>query len=168
MTDRRPLPSDAEAPRRRAAPAPARDRREAERQAEALAAARAAIARLKAEGRHHVAATVLTARAAYTAVSLECMLPRGSICAEAVALGMASVAEPGAAAVFSVAVNRRGEVIPPCGFCRELLVDYGPEALIAVGESEGTLRLRPLSDLLPDAYKAHLRPAAGASPGPGA
>ncbi|MFN3615012.1 MAG: hypothetical protein ACK4WC_10685, partial [Rubrimonas sp.] len=59
------------------------------RLSEALAAARALIDRLKAEGRHHVAATVLTARGAYTAASLECVLPRGSVCAEAVAIGMA-------------------------------------------------------------------------------
>jgi len=123
----------------------------------ALADARALIARLRREGRHHVAATVLTGDAAFTAANLECVLPRGSICAEAVAIGMAAVAAPFAPIVFSVAVNRRGEVIPPCGFCRELLMDYGPDAVIAVGEDGATLRLRPLSALLPDAYKAHLR-----------
>ena len=131
--------------------------REHARRAEALAAARALIERLASEGRHHVAATVLTARGAYTAVNLECLLPRGSICAEPVALGMAAVAEPGAPIVFSVAVNRRGEVIPPCAFCRELLMDYGAAAQIASGEREGMLTLKPLQDLLPDAYKAHLR-----------
>lgn len=123
----------------------------------ALAAARALIGKLRREGRHHVAATVLTGGGAYTAANLECMLPRGSICAEAAAIGMAAVAEPFAPVVFSVAVNRRGEVIPPCGFCRELLMDYGPDAVIAVGEDGPALRLRPLSALLPDAYKAHLR-----------
>lgn len=129
------------------------------RHAAALAAARAMIARLKEEGRHHVAATVLTDAAAYTAPNLECMLPRGAICAEAVAIGMAQAAEPRAPIRFSVAVNRRGEVIPPCGFCRELLLDYGLEALIAVAEADGALVLRTLQALLPDAYKAHLRPA---------
>jgi cytidine deaminase len=127
----------------------------------ALAEARALIARLKEEGRHHVASTVLTAQASYTAVNLECMLPRGSICAEAVAIGMAAAAEPRAPVIFSVAVNRRGEVIPPCGFCRELLMDYGPHALVCIGEeADGALRLRGLTALLPDAYKAHLRPGA--------
>jgi cytidine deaminase len=129
------------------------------RRAGALAAARAMIARLKEEGRHHVAATVLTDAAAYTAPNLECMLPRGSICAEAVAIGMAQAAEPRAPIRFSVAVNRRGEVIPPCGFCRELLMDFGLDALIAVGEQDGALVVRPLQELLTHAYKAHLRPA---------
>jgi cytidine deaminase len=128
----------------------------------ALADARALIARLKEEGRHHVAATVLTANGAYTAANLECMLPRGAICAEAVAIGMAAVAEPRAPILFSVAVNRRGEVIPPCGFCRELLMDYGPRAMVCVAEEpDGGLRLRSLAALLPDAYKAHLRPGPG-------
>lgn len=132
----------------------------------ALAEARALIARLKEEGRHHVAATVLTAKGSYTAANLECMLPRGAICAEAVAIGMASVAEPRAPILFSVAVNRRGEVIPPCGFCRELLMDYGPRAMVCVAEeADGSLRLRSLGALLPDAYKAHLRPGPnGAAP----
>lgn len=127
----------------------------------ALAEARALIARVQAEGRHHVACALLTEKAAYTGVSLECVLPRGSICAEPVALGRAMMAEPGAPILFSVAVNRRGEVIPPCAFCRELLMDYGPSALAAVGETDSPrgpeLRLRPLRELLPDAYKAHLR-----------
>jgi cytidine deaminase len=127
------------------------------REAQALADARALIGRLKAEGRHHVAATLLTAAGAYTAVNLECVLPRGSICAEAVAIGMAAAAEPFAPILFAVAVNRRGEVIPPCGFCRELLIDYGPEARIAVGEADGALSVAPLRALLPHAYKAHLR-----------
>jgi cytidine deaminase len=127
------------------------------REAQALADARALIGRLKSEGRHHVAATLLTAAGAYTAANLECVLPRGSICAEAVAIGMAAAAEPFAPILFAVAVNRRGEVIPPCGFCRELLIDYGPEARIAVGEADGALSVALLRALLPHAYKAHLR-----------
>jgi len=142
------------------------DAEDAARRLAALAAARALIASLREEGRHHVAATVLTARGAYTAANLECMLPRGAICAEAVAIGMAAVAEPRASVLFSVAVNRRGEVIPPCGFCRELLLDFGPDALICTAEAaDGTLRLRGLRALLPDAYKAHLRPARPAADG---
>jgi cytidine deaminase len=127
------------------------------REAGALTAARALIAKLAREGRHHVAATVLTEGAAYTAANLECTLPRGSICAEAIAVGMAAMAEPGAAIVFSVAVNRRGEVIPPCGYCRELLMDFGTTSRVAVAETDGEMRTRSLGELLPDAYKGHLR-----------
>ena len=124
----------------------------------ALADARALVARLGHEGRHHVAATVLTAKGTYTGINLECTLPCGSICAEAVAIGAASAAEPGAPVLFAVAVNRRGEVIPPCGACRELLADFGPASAIAVAEDrDGVLRLASLRALLPETYKAHLR-----------
>ena len=127
------------------------------REARAVAEARAMVARLGREGRHHVASTVLTARGSYTGINLECTLPQGSVCAEPVAIGAAMTAEPGAAILFSVAVNRRGEVIPPCGCCRELLADFGPDAEIAVGEADGGFRIEPLRALLPNAYKAHLR-----------
>ncbi len=127
------------------------------REARALAEARAMVARLGREGRHHVASTVLTGAGAYTGINLECTLPQGSVCAEPVAIGAALTAEPGAPILFSVAVNRRGEVIPPCGCCRELLADFGPDARIAVAETDGVLRSVPLRALLPDAYKGHLR-----------
>ena len=74
------------------------------------------------------------------------------------AIGAASAAEPGAPVLFAVAVNRRGEVIPPCGACRELLADFGPASAIAVAEDrDGVLRLASLRALLPETYKAHLR-----------
>lgn len=123
----------------------------------ALGQARALIARLAREGRHHVAAALLTEGACHLGVNLECTLPRGSVCAEPVALGRAAIEEPGAPILFSLAVNRRGEVIPPCGFCREILADFAPHALIAVGEEDGALLVQPLRALLPHAYKAHRR-----------
>lgn len=123
------------------------------REARALLEARALVSRLAAEGRHHVAAAVLTEGGLYTGISLESTLPRASVCAEAAAISAACAAEPGARIVHSVAVNRRGEVIPPCGPCRELLADFGPSAQVAVAEDETA----PLCDLLPRAYKGHLR-----------
>jgi cytidine deaminase len=128
-----------------------------QRHAAALAEARALIARLGREGRHHVAAAVLTEGGCYTGVNIETVLPRATTCAEVVALGWAAMGEPGAALTFSVAVNRRGEVIPPCGVCREMLMDYGPDALVAVGEGTEGLVLRPVRDLLPEPYKPNLR-----------
>ena len=121
-----------------------------ERRAEAaLSAARGLIAKRVEEGRHHVAAAVATADAVHLGLNLECTLPRATICAEPGALAAARVAEPDAPIEVVVAVNRRGEVIPPCGVCRELLVDYAPHCHVIVpGE-----RLVPLRDLLPEAWK---------------
>lgn len=126
-------------------------------EAEAVAAARRLIRLRACEARHHVAATVVTGSGTgYTALNLECTLARAAICAEAVAIGMALTAEDGAEIVFSVAVNRRGEVLPPCGLCRELLVDYGPAARVAV-PADGDYRVMSLTALMPVPYKGPLR-----------
>ncbi|MEM6421841.1 MAG: hypothetical protein AAF698_04560 [Pseudomonadota bacterium] len=126
--------------------------------AAALAAARDLIGRRAKEGRHHVAATVITrAGNSYTAVNTDSVLGRAAICAEAVAIGMACAAERDAEIVFCVAVNRRLEVIAPCGFCRELLLDYGSEALIGLPGDDDVCVPRPLADLVPHAYKAGRR-----------
>jgi cytidine deaminase len=124
---------------------------------EAVAAARALIAERAEEGRHHVAAAVITqAGAFHLGLNLESGLGRAAICAESVAIGMARTADRQARIAFSVAVNRRGLVIPPCGLCRELLIDYGAEARVAVPGGADWLAL-PLAELLPHAYKAALR-----------
>lgn len=124
----------------------------------AVAAARALIAERAKEGRHHVAATVLTrSGGSYTAVNVDSVLGRAAVCAEAVAIGMASSAEPQAEIAFVCAVNRRQVVIAPCGLCRELLLDYGPQALVAVPTEGMEWTTRPLPELMPDAYKAGRR-----------
>jgi hypothetical protein len=69
-----------------------------------------------------------------------------------------AAADPGAEIIFSVAVNRRGEVIPPCGPCRELLADYGARARVAV-PGGADYAIMAADTLLPVPYKAHLRGA---------
>ena len=124
---------------------------------DAIEAARRLIASRGKEGRHHVAATVLTdSGAAYTANHLESVIGRASICAEAVAVGMAAAAEGGAEIVFSVAVNQRGEVIPPCGLCRELLLDFGPGSSIAAPSEDG-VDILSLAELVPRPCKSKER-----------
>lgn len=124
----------------------------------AVEAARRLISARAKEGRHHVAATVLTrAGGSYTAVNVDSALGRAAVCAEAVAIGMACAAEDGAEIVFCAAVNRRLVVVAPCGLCRELLLDYGPAAVIAVPRDGEGFAVRTLADLMPEAYKAGLR-----------
>ena len=124
----------------------------------AVAAARELIRARAKEGRHHVAATVLTRSGrSYTGINIDSVLGRAAVCAEAVAIGMATTAEPDAEIAFVAAVNRRLVVIAPCGLCRELLLDYGPEALVAVPTEGMEWTTRPLPDLMPDAYKSGRR-----------
>ena len=102
---------------------------------------------------HSVASVVLTASGArYIGMNLDSTLPRASVCAEPVAIGMAMAADPDDPVVFCGAVNRRGEVIPPCGPCRELMLDYAPNALVAVPDGAG-MAFRPMAELMPTAYK---------------
>ncbi|MBV2359044.1 hypothetical protein KUH32_04590 [Thalassococcus sp. CAU 1522] len=120
---------------------------------EAVAAARAFIADRQRGDWHTVASVVLTASGArFVALNLDSTLPRASVCAEPVALGMALSANPDDAVVFCAAVNRRGEVIPPCGPCRELMLDYAPHALVAV-PADPDFAVMPLRGLMPAAYK---------------
>ncbi|MFC6541125.1 hypothetical protein ACFQES_30855 [Nonomuraea salmonea] len=41
--------------------------------------------------------------------------------------------------------------MPPCGRCRQLLLDYFPEIKVIVGTSNG-LRMVPVAELLPVTY----------------
>ncbi|MGF1554087.1 MAG: hypothetical protein ACFBWO_16535 [Paracoccaceae bacterium] len=135
--------------------------------AEAVASARALIAARAKEGRHHVAASVVTTTGRlHTAVNTDSILGRAAICAEGIAIGMACAAEQGAEIAFSVAVNRRLLVIAPCGLCRELLLDYGARALVAIPDrlADGSVpehaadyRVVALAELMPEPYKQGFR-----------
>jgi cytidine deaminase len=123
----------------------------------AIAAARAFIAKRARPDWHTVACVVVTASGGrYLALNVDTTLPRAGICAEAVAIGMAVAAEADPHVVFCGAVNHHGRVIPPCGVCRELLLDYAAEALIAVPNATD-FTLQQLKTLIPAAYKAGQR-----------
>ena len=116
---------------------------------ELVEAARAIIkARFKQDW-HHVGAALRTRSGrVFSAVHLEANVGRIAVCAEAVALGMAAAA--GDTDVETcVAVNELGEVVSPCGMCRELLSDYAPACHVILSET----RVVPVSELLPDKYK---------------
>jgi cytidine deaminase len=83
-------------------------------------------------------------------VHLEAYVGRIAVCAEAVAIGMAA-AKGDTEIETIVAVNRRGEIVAPCGMCRELISDYSPEAHVLISSSEGET-LVPIRQLLPDKY----------------
>ncbi|MEM7632488.1 MAG: hypothetical protein AAF227_10815 [Pseudomonadota bacterium] len=88
----------------------------------------------------------------YVGMNLDSTLPRASVCAEPVALGMAVAADPDDRVVFCAAVNRRGEVIPPCGPCRELMLDYAADAQVAVPGGDDYVVVA-MSELMPTPFK---------------
>ena len=95
----------------------------------------------------------------WTGLHLGATVGRLSVCAEAVALGRAIMDGDGTIEM-AVAVrhpkpdetDRELAVVPPCGACRELILDYDPDALVIVKEN-GHLLKRPVRALLPLPYR---------------
>ena len=65
---------------------------------------------------------------------------------------MAIAQDPDDRIVFSAAVNRRGEVSPPGGPCRELMLDDAGKAQVAVPEGDG-YAVVGMAALMPTPYK---------------
>lgn len=113
------------------------------------------------EGAHIVASALRTdAGAVYDGASLPASVGRVSLCAEPVSIGAAiadGVDPTEFETVVAVAHPRSGDdadpptVIPPCGACRELLVDYRSDLRVIVPEDEegGPLTVARAVDLLP-------------------
>ncbi|MGH2458175.1 MAG: cytidine deaminase [Chloroflexota bacterium] len=74
-----------------------------------------------------------------------------TICAERAAIFAAIGA--GERSIRAVAVVTEAEQpTPPCGACRQVLQEFGPEALVVAANRTGRSREWRLSDLLPDAF----------------
>ena len=109
----------------------------------------------------HTVAAALRGRdgRVWTGIHMGATVGRLSICAEAVALGRAIMDGDGTIEC-AVAVRhpkpeesvREIAVVPPCGACRENLLDYDAEAVIIVDTARG-LRRVPVRSLLPIPYR---------------
>ena len=106
------------------------------------------------ENRHHFAAAVKSkCGKIFTGLQLKTSIAGVEICAEAVALSAA--AEEGVTDIEAVVVvNRIGDVISPCGKCRELFLDYCAKAEIIVPGVAGARIMTPL-ELLPARASKH-------------
>ncbi|SCG53999.1 cytidine deaminase [Micromonospora halophytica] len=124
-----------------------------------VARARATISARYVENRHQIGAVLVAGDGrVFTGIHLEAMVGRASICAEAVALGRAC--EAGATDLRIVLAvrhpkpsepHREIKLVPPCGLCRELLLDYGPDIQVVVGSGDDHELVR-LADMLPHKY----------------
>ncbi|MFF9001512.1 hypothetical protein ACF1GW_06255 [Streptomyces achromogenes] len=109
--------------------------------------------------RHQIAAAILDADGdVHVGLHLDAMVGRAAVCAEASALSAARLATgAGLVAVAAVRYPKPSEppkarVVPPCGLCRELLLDHAP-GLAAVIDSPGSgMGLSRLGGLLPHKY----------------
>jgi cytidine deaminase len=109
----------------------------------------------------HMVAAALRGRDGriWTGLHLGTTVGRLSVCAEAVAVGRAILqGDGGIAAVVAVRHPKPEEddralaVVPPCGACRELIVDYDPAALVIVPGPLAPLKV-PVRALLPMPYR---------------
>jgi cytidine deaminase len=116
-----------------------------------LERARAVIAGVASDDNHRVAAAAYDSNGqVFTGVNVYHF--SGGPCAEPVAMGSAVASESVRLPLTTmVAVLAGGEVIPPCGRCRQMLFDYYPDIRVVVRGRAG-LASMPIRDLLPYAF----------------
>ena len=115
-----------------------------------IAAAEAVAEKLSGDPNHTVAAAVLdTAGRIHTAVNVYHFT--GGPCAELVALGVAATAHAGPLVAIAAAGDRSRGLVPPCGRCRQVLLDLHPDIVVAVPTPQGP-RMRAIAKLLPDTF----------------
>lgn len=103
------------------------------------------------EDRHAIGAAIRTKSVQlFVGVHLEANVGRIAVCGEAIALGAAATAGDTDIAQI-VAVTESGDIVPPCGMCRELISDYTPDAFVILETEEGIIAV-PVLDLLPEKY----------------
>jgi cytidine deaminase len=121
-----------------------------------IRSAQQAIEHLYRPHRHEVGAALRTRNGrVFTAINLDTRMRRASVCAEAVAMGMALSA--GETEIEAVVAVRDGKVVAPCGICREMLSDYAHNASIIVPGPDGP-EPHSVDSLLPRRYNKQGEP----------
>lgn len=116
-----------------------------------LDAARAQAAVLTGRPEHTVAAAALdTTGRVHTGVNVHHFT--GGPCAELVVLGAAAAAGAGPLMLVAAVGDGGRDVLPPCGRCRQVLLDLHPDAHVVVPGDAGP-RTVPVRALLPDSYR---------------
>ncbi|MEU1462696.1 cytidine deaminase [Streptomyces sp. NPDC005727] len=116
-----------------------------------LVQAAAHVAGTRCRGDNHTMAAAARARDGRIVTAVNAYHFTGGPCAELVVIG-AAAAQGAYELETMVAVGDRGRgVVPPCGRCRQVLLDYFPALRVIVGNGDG-IRAVPVSDLLPESY----------------
>ena len=117
-----------------------------------IEAAREIIRRRYKPDWHRVGAALRTRSGrTFAAVHVEAYVSRLGVCAEAIAIGMAASAGDTEIETI-VAVRHTGQVVSPCGMCRELISDYAPNAQVIV-PGPNDHQIVPIETLLPNKYR---------------
>ncbi|MGF1478302.1 MAG: cytidine deaminase [Cyanophyceae cyanobacterium] len=118
---------------------------------EIIHAARHIMSKRYVEGKHHIGAAIRTKSGnLFVGVHVEASCGRISVCGEAVAIGIAATYGDTEISQI-VAVTESGDIVPPCGMCRELISDYAPDARVILDTDDG-IKCVPILKLLPEKY----------------
>jgi cytidine deaminase len=100
----------------------------------------------------HVGAALLAGDRIFAATNVENASYPLSVCAERNAVAMAVAS--GVTSFNAVAVvSDGGTATPPCGGCRQVLIEFGTDMAVLAESSDGSERKYwALADLLPDAF----------------
>ncbi len=130
---------------------------------EIIQAARDLMLERYVEDRHSIGAALRTKSGKiFVGVHVEANNGRITLCGEAVAIGAAATA--GDTDIDQiVAVTESGDIVPPCGMCRELISDYAPDVQVILEFDEGPKCVTVL-ELLPEKYDGSKYPNRRRSP----
>lgn len=116
-----------------------------------LVQAAAHIARTRCRGDNHTMAAAARAADGRIITAVNAYHFTGGPCAELVLIG-AAAAQGAHELTTVVAVGDRDRgVVPPCGRCRQVLLDYFPSLKVVVGNGNAR-RTVPVAGLLPETY----------------
>ncbi|MGL5346488.1 MAG: cytidine deaminase [Peptostreptococcaceae bacterium] len=90
----------------------------------------------------------------YTGCNIECASFGGTNCAERTAIFKAiSEGEKEIDAIAIASTNsEKNEPTYPCGICRQVIIEFGPEIRIITGYSEGEIYECKIKDLVPNYF----------------
>ncbi|MCX5167298.1 cytidine deaminase family protein [Streptomyces antibioticus] len=116
-----------------------------------LVEAAAHVARTRCRGDNHTMAAAGRAPDGRIVTAVNAYHFTGGPCAELVLIGAAAAQGVYELATIVAVGDRDRGVVPPCGRCRQVLLDYFPGVEVIVGEGDG-IRAVPVTELLPASY----------------
>ncbi|MDQ0688465.1 cytidine deaminase [Streptomyces achromogenes] len=116
-----------------------------------LIRAAAQVARTRCRGDNHTVAAAARDRDGRIITAVNAYHFTGGPCAELVLIGTAAGQGVYELETIVAVGDRERGVIPPCGRCRQALLDYFPGLKVIVGNDDRA-RTVPITDLLPETY----------------
>ncbi|NEB82435.1 cytidine deaminase [Streptomyces sp. SID14478] len=121
-----------------------------------LVEAAAHVARTRCRGDNHTIAAAARARDGRIVTGVNAYHFTGGPCAELVVIGAAAAQGAYELETMVAVGDRERGVVPPCGRCRQVMLDYFPGMRVIVGDggTKGSERLRAvgIAELLPSTY----------------